>query len=502
MKKNKTYQKEVALIIEASKKYISNNQNLLNKKDGITFLEVDTLVSKNYIDSSVIINPYNNKTMDGCITISFNGTDYVYLYNDITCLILKATYQPKFEYENQITEVEVGTVYTFPTKVNVTSKNSKQLTASKPVIKKDGNTVDKLDTSIVGDEYEIFYSAYDSDFDMTYTDSYKVKVVDKTGPKIVIKHPDNINANTSDYSKNHEVYIVEGNTYNLPDAIVTDNSCGINGTDTKVNNCNNTLNYNKNGSVDTSKPGYYKITYSATDSSNNKTELVLTVIITPVEFNCDNAECTYTIPVAGTYKIEGYGAQGGNNGGLGGYISASVKLNIGDILKLRVGTTSGNNGGGTAGGAGASGGGATTIIKNGVTILTAAGGGATGSTAGGPGGVGTGLGALKQTNCGSSAGDGMNGGGGGSTGSCTYEAEDNYTCVKVCTMNQCDKNNANCQTIYYDCTSQCSGKIIKTSYGAGGEGGASSLGTNIIQIDRKDGNHSGNGKATVSYLSE
>jgi len=501
IERKKVYQTKVELIINAAKKWTESNQDKLPDINGITFLELNTLITDNYFNGADLTNPYTNKAMNGCITITLVDGNYKYEYSDLICEDLKQNYKPTFEYTDKKEEVEVNSTYSFPTKVIITNKNGKSLVASNPIIKKNNNIINSIDTSIVGDEYEISYTAYDMDFDTTFTDSYKVKVVDKVGPIITINHSNNATTNINDYSKNHRVYIVQGNTYNLPDATIIDDSCGITMTDTKVNNCSNTLTYSKSGNVDTSKPGYYDVKYTAKDSSNNSSTLTLTVVITPTEFNCTVGECTYTIVVAGTYKLEGYGAQGGNNGGLGGYISASAKLNIGDIIKLKVGTTAGYNGGGVAGANGSSGGGASTINKNGVTILTAAGGGATGSTVGGAGGVGSGTGALKQENCGSAAGDGINGGGGGSTGSCTYEAEENYSCTKPCTKNVCDANN-NCTAVTYDCESTCNGKVTKTSYGSGGLGGASSLGTNIIQISRQDGNHSGNGKATISYLSE
>jgi len=501
VERKKIYQTKIELIIDEAKKWIENNTNKLPKDNGVTFIELSTLINDNYLKSDDLVNPYTNKTMNGCITISLANNNYKYEYNDLICEDLKQNYKPTFDYTNKNEEVEVNSVYSFPTKIIITNKNGKSLVASDPIIKKNNNVVTSIDTSTIGDEYEVFYNTYDADFDTTYSDSYKVKVVDKIGPTITINHSNNATTNINDYSKNHKVYIVQGNTYNLPDATITDDSCGITMTDTKVNNCSNTLTYTKSGNVDTSKPGYYDIKYTAKDSSNNTSTLTLTVVITPTEFNCTTGECTYTIVVAGTYKLDGYGAQGGNNGGLGGYISASAKLNIGDIIKLKVGTTAGYNGGGVAGANGASGGGASTINKNGVTILTAAGGGATGSTVGGAGGIGSGNGASKQANCGSAAGDGINGGGGGSTGSCTYEAEETYSCTKPCNKQVCDANN-NCTTVTYDCESTCTGKVTKTSYGTGGIGGASSLGTNIIQIERQDGNHSGNGKATISYISE
>lgn len=89
---------------------------------------------------------------------------------------------------------------------------------------------------------------------------------------------------------------------------------------------------------------------------------------------------TYTVPVTGVYQLEALGAQGGNRyysddspitdtfggiGGKGGYISAEVNLEAGQVLYVYVGQmgdygnsynnmmgtgSGGYNGGGTAGG--------------------------------------------------------------------------------------------------------------------------------------------------------
>lgn len=544
--KEKAYQTQVELIISKAKDWALKNQDKLPTNGGITFLDLSTLVSSGYVDNSAINDPRDGKVMNGCITIIYdnNSNQYNYAYNDLTCADLRETYKPTFVYENKNTEVEVNSIYTFPTKITITNKNGKILESTGPTIKKGNITTDTINTSTIGDVYSVTYDTYDPDLQSTYSDTYTVTVVDKVGPVITINHPANAKTSSNDYSKDHEVYIVQGNTYNLPEASVKDDSCGISGTDTKVNNCTNTLKYTKSGNVDASNQGVYQVKYTATDSSNNQTTLTLSVVITPVEFVCDSGECTYTIIVDGTYKIEGYGAQGGNNGGLGGYISASVALKAGDVIKLKVGTTGGYNGGGASGFNGAIGGGATTITKNQVTILTAGGGGATGSTVGGSGGSGIGTGAAKQYNCGSAAGNGVSGGGGGSTGSCTYQGTESVSCTVQCSKDNCNNNchsnsgatcdqcysgfdspnygscdnywhhasaaggegywcngcSPSCTTTYYDCPGTCTRNVTKTSYGAGGSGGASSLGTDIIQIDRQDGTRSGNGRATLSYI--
>ena len=109
---------------------------------------------------------------------------------------------------------------------------------------------------------------------------------------------------------------------------------------------------------------------------------------------------TFTAPVAGTYKLEAWGAQGGGTGGTGGYSSGTINLNRNDSLYVYVGgagsgITGGYNGGGTALTNGFGGGGATHIATsigklntlssslNSIIIVAGGGGGKGNSGAGG-----------------------------------------------------------------------------------------------------------------------
>ncbi len=93
---------------------------------------------------------------------------------------------------------------------------------------------------------------------------------------------------------------------------------------------------------------------------------------------------SYTVPLTGTYKLEVWGAQGGDDGsrgGYGGYSFGTVKLSQNNILYITIGgkgstgagSGGGYNGGGNAGGIGTSGGGggATCVTSNNKGILSA-----------------------------------------------------------------------------------------------------------------------------------
>lgn len=118
------------------------------------------------------------------------------------------------------------------------------------------------------------------------------------------------------------------------------------------------------------------------------------------EYNYTGGMQTFTVPVAGRYHLEAYGASGGavtpvsgkigGTGGNGGYVEGTIVLSINRILYIAVGgqgqscvgqtvsnVSGGYNGGGSANGYAASGGGATTIsyitgtIGNGLDATTA-----------------------------------------------------------------------------------------------------------------------------------
>lgn len=80
----------------------------------------------------------------------------------------------------------------------------------------------------------------------------------------------------------------------------------------------------------------------------------------------------WTVPTAGTYSIECYGAQGGNGGGLGAYAYGEITLSAGTVLSIVVGqegftaVSSSNSGGGGGGGS---------FVVDGNTPLVIAGGG-------------------------------------------------------------------------------------------------------------------------------
>ena len=66
-------------------------------------------------------------------------------------------------------------------------------------------------------------------------------------------------------------------------------------------------------------------------------------IQTIAKFNYTGSEQTYTVPMNGYYKIEAWGAQGGNAGGKGAYTYGEIYLEKGTNLYIQVGGQGSNN---------------------------------------------------------------------------------------------------------------------------------------------------------------
>ncbi|MCL2105694.1 MAG: glycine-rich protein [Oscillospiraceae bacterium] len=132
----------------------------------------------------------------------------------------------------------------------------------------------------------------------------------------------------------------------------------------------------------------------------------------PELFPQKNEAYEYTVPASGTYKLETWGAQGGNysttyQGGKGGYSYGEIYLEKDDTLYIYVGSQAGYNGGGSSiADPNLTGGGATDIRKGGTAlsdrILVAGGGGGAGHNANG--GAGGGTSATAGANGGNSTG--------------------------------------------------------------------------------------------------
>jgi hypothetical protein len=136
-------------------------------------------------------------------------------------------------------------------------------------------------------------------------------------------------------------------------------------------------------------------------------------------FNTTNGIQLWTVPTNGTYRIEAWGARGGNNasrlGGLGARMRGDIILQQGEVIRILVGQQ-GTDGASTCSGFG--GGGGTFVVKNTVgnpttsDILVIAGGGG----GGGNGAIEQGRKNGVTTNNGNTGDGSVNSGGGGTSG--------------------------------------------------------------------------------------
>lgn len=185
------------------------------------------------------------------------------------------------------------------------------------------------------------------------------------------------------------------------------------------------------GNVNTAVAGTYYVTYTVKDSSNNESSITRTVVVIPstqvFDFTYTGNYQLFVVPYTGVYKLETWGAQGGNTssfaGGKGGYATGRLNLTAGTNLYVYVGgqatsTAGGFNGGGAGGGGydfpGVGGGGATDIrintnsLTNRIIVAGGGGGGnhATSSTGGYGGGPAGGDGGTQVSYCVSAPGGG------------------------------------------------------------------------------------------------
>ena len=137
------------------------------------------------------------------------------------------------------------------------------------------------------------------------------------------------------------VNIAVGSTYTDAGATATDAHSGIAGSVTAT------------GTVNTNVAGTYTITYNVSDNAGNAATPVtrtINVIQTIFTYGYTGASQTFTVPMTGIYKIELWGAQGGNiESSLytrGGYSKGNITLEKDETLYIYIGQagTMGSNG--------------------------------------------------------------------------------------------------------------------------------------------------------------
>lgn len=187
------------------------------------------------------------------LLVSFLGITYSYEYNDNKSLKFELI-GPSVLYIDVNTEYEEYGVKVVDNNVDVSS-----------LVKIDSSN---LDTSRLG-EYKVKYELdIDGNIEYIYRD---VIVIDKTCPKLELKGSD-------------IVYIILGSSYYEEGYIVSDNYDTLLEDDVEIN-----------GKVDTSNIGEYKLIYSVSDSSGNKTSVTRDIIVKEPEITLANTDGNRTV---------------------------------------------------------------------------------------------------------------------------------------------------------------------------------------------------------------
>ncbi len=332
----KQYYKD--LLVGETKKTIIYSYN-----NGVETSNVDTKV----------LEYKGTKPKDGIVIVSKEGKIKLQLHNGVWCAkkdynedIVKLTKTSKEDCSEEVMAptielisgdivIDMGEEFTDPgyTAIDIDGQDLTSLVSI--VIKKNGVTVDQINTNELG-EYEIYYT-YNKD-DIYVEKVRRVKIKDTIPP--VIEFTDNV-----------EVIVFQVETFDLMSGVTVSDNSGIEPTVTISGNLS-------------SVEGTYQITYTVTDAAGNVTEKVRTIKVVSAIFNFDytGGRQTWSVPLSGTYLLEVWGAQGGGNGGKGGYSKGNITLSQGDLLYIYVGGqgeagASGNtgryggfNGGGRGGG--------------------------------------------------------------------------------------------------------------------------------------------------------
>ena len=257
------YNEQITKLLQAGKNWGLKNPDDLPKNNGeYLFMSPKDLAKLGFVDSEEIIDPRDNSEIKGCIVVKKENDKYDYKYEEANCSSIKGEYLIKFDDNINLKEkVEVNSTYQ-EQNVKATDFDGNELVVTGPTIKKSGTNevVMYVDTSHIGDKYDLIYKTEDSNGNKKEL-KIEVTIVDTIAPEIVVQGK---NKNFTYY------YSTTSGTFEIPQATVTDNSGEVkqfNGKDYKVT------------SNVSSIVGTYKIIYEAEDKSGNKKKLTVTVVI-------------------------------------------------------------------------------------------------------------------------------------------------------------------------------------------------------------------------------
>lgn len=88
--KQKTYVEQTHILEETAERWSVKNANKLEENSKY-YLDINTLVKEGYLDNADVIDPRDDKKMNGCIVITFDkeSNQFDFNYNENTCATLK-----------------------------------------------------------------------------------------------------------------------------------------------------------------------------------------------------------------------------------------------------------------------------------------------------------------------------------------------------------------------------------------------------------------------------
>lgn len=317
----------------------------------------------NINSSKITVNSNVNTSIAGIYKIDYVVKDASNNTTVYTINVKVINYAPSYTNGNQesTTNAEVNTSYT------VTSQKLRRYDGTEldinPNIYRNNIVVTSLNFDTIVNNQYLLYSYTEPKNNITYTKKININVNDTKAPTIVFKDDSGVTNNI----KKIKLF----DSINLSALVqVSDNSCGINGVTTTVNNCSTTLVPIIDSNVNTSIVGNYNVLYTVKDSSNNSATLNLTVQVQKLEYiyNYTGAKQEFKVPRNGVYKFEAWGAAGGGmvgapagtmNSGKGAYTKGEINLVKDQVIYIYVGespsitkkdsNTGGYNGGGHSG---------------------------------------------------------------------------------------------------------------------------------------------------------
>jgi competence protein ComGC len=258
VQKDKLYSIQIDNIKQGATAWAGQNVYLMPSDNGKSIsISLGELKSKGFVDKN-LTNPKTENEFPDNVLITISKKNDTYLYTVDDSIGSDIEYDPEAPFivlnGNATEYVELNGAYV-EKGAQARDKDGQKINTIDIVIKKEGATVANIDSSTLA-TYIITYTATDSINGKSSSVSRNVVIHDTQAPIVLV----------NGRNQSHTMVTAIGSTFNIPNAVVSDNSGEI-------------LTPTLIGTVDTSESGSYELIYEAKDSSNNVGRLILTVIV-------------------------------------------------------------------------------------------------------------------------------------------------------------------------------------------------------------------------------